>query len=195
MLLAGAGMLLTTLFALQAARTGFETRNVLALQRAGHVVRPHAGPGRRLLPGSACGASPQLPGVERVAVGTTVPWRDAGSFGPGFQFTVEGHVRADGEDDPRGAVPHGLAGLFRRARRPDLAGRDFNDGDRRDAERVVIVSQSLAQRMFPNQDAVNRHLMWTDPVMKFIGVSTDAAAHRRRRRPTSTTRTSCPGPR
>jgi len=36
---------------------------------------------------------------------------------------------------------------------------------------VVIVSQSLAQRMFPNQDAVNRRLMWTDPVMKFIDVS------------------------
>ena len=26
--------------------------------------------------------------------------------------------------------------------------------------------------MFPNQDAVNRHLQWTDPVMKFIDVST-----------------------
>jgi putative ABC transport system permease protein len=27
--------------------------------------------------------------------------------------------------------------------------------------------------MFPNQDAVNRHLHWTDPVMKFINFSTD----------------------
>jgi len=36
---------------------------------------------------------------------------------------------------------------------------------------VVIVSQSLAQRMFPNQDAVNRHLYWTDPVMKFVDIS------------------------
>jgi putative ABC transport system permease protein len=27
--------------------------------------------------------------------------------------------------------------------------------------------------MFPNQDAVNRHLMWTDPVMKFVGISSD----------------------
>jgi ABC-type antimicrobial peptide transport system permease subunit len=25
--------------------------------------------------------------------------------------------------------------------------------------------------MFPNQDAVNHHLMWTDPVMKFVGIS------------------------
>jgi putative ABC transport system permease protein len=36
----------------------------------------------------------------------------------------------------------------------------------------VIVSQSVAQRMFPNQDAVGHHLMWSDPVMKFIDVST-----------------------
>ena len=43
--------------------------------------------------------------------------------------------------------------------------------DRRGAEMVVIVSQSVAQRMFPNQDAVNRHFMWTDPVTKFIDVS------------------------
>ena len=34
------------------------------------------------------------------------------------------------------------------------------------------MSQSLAQRMFPNQDAVNHHIMWTDPVMKFIDVAT-----------------------
>ena len=36
------------------------------------------------------------------------------------------------------------------------------------AKPVVIVSQSVAQRMFPNQDAVNRHVLWTDPVIKFI---------------------------
>src|SRR5258708_6207828 len=36
---------------------------------------------------------------------------------------------------------------------------------------VHIVSQSVAQRMFPNQDAVNHHIMWTDPVMKFVGIS------------------------
>ncbi len=36
----------------------------------------------------------------------------------------------------------------------------------------MIVSESLAKRMFPNQDAVNRHLRWTDPVMEFIDVDT-----------------------
>src|SRR5205807_8990896 len=26
------------------------------------------------------------------------------------------------------------------------------------------------QRMFPNREALNRHLVWTDPVIKFIGM-------------------------
>ena len=59
---------------------------------------------------------------------------------------------------------------------PIIAGRDFNDLDRKGSEKVVIVSQSLAQRMFPNQDAVNHHMMWTDPVMKFVDISHGAAA-------------------
>jgi hypothetical protein len=46
---------------------------------------------------------------------------------------------------------------------PMLAGRDFNDDDRANSELVVIVSQSVAQRMFPTGDAVNRHMWWTDP--------------------------------
>src|SRR5262249_312718 len=33
---------------------------------------------------------------------------------------------------------------------------------------VVIVSETLAKRMFPNQDAINRHVYWTDPVLQFI---------------------------
>ena len=36
----------------------------------------------------------------------------------------------------------------------------------------MIISESVARRMFNNQDAVNRKMMWTDPVMKFIGIST-----------------------
>jgi ABC-type antimicrobial peptide transport system permease subunit len=35
---------------------------------------------------------------------------------------------------------------------------------------VAIVSQSVAQRMFPTQEALNRELRWTDPLMDFIGV-------------------------
>jgi hypothetical protein len=81
-------------------------------------------------------------------------------------------VRAPGEEDPRGRLRTISPGFFAALGVPIIAGRDFNEADRRDSEPVVIVSQSLAQRMFPNQDAVNHHFMWTDPVMKFADIST-----------------------
>ena len=170
-LLAGAGMLLTALVALQRAETGFKTHNVLALNVPAISFERSPQDATRFYK-EALRRIGELPGVERVAIGTIVPWRDAGGFGPGFQFTVEGYARGNGEEDPRGRFRTVSPGFFAALGVPIVAGRDFNDGDRRDADRVVIVSQSLARRMFPNQDALNRRLMWTDPVMKFIDVST-----------------------
>jgi putative ABC transport system permease protein len=56
---------------------------------------------------------------------------------------------------------------------PILQGRDFRDSDKDGSERVVIISQSVAQQLFPGREAVGRHLQWTDGVMKFIGISTE----------------------
>jgi predicted permease len=170
MLLAGAGVLLKTLLSLQSAQTGFDTHRVLAMnvpvmsygRTPEQVVTFYKEAVRRVK---------ALPGVDSVALGAAVPWRDAGNFGPGFQFSADGHVRASGEEDPRAQFRTVSPGFFAALGVPIIAGRDFNDSDRKGGEPVVIVSQSLAQRMFPNQDAVNRHLMWTDPIMKFIEVS------------------------
>jgi putative ABC transport system permease protein len=175
-LLAGATALVKTLISLQSVQTGFDTRHVLAIN----------------VPTMSYGKTPQqvvdfykesmrrieaLPGVNKTAFGIVVPWRDAGSFGPGFQFLADGHVHASGEEDPRAQLRTISPGFFAALGVPIIAGRDFNQLDAQSKEPVVIVSQTLAQRMFPNEDAVNRHVFWTDPVMKFIpGIST--APHR-----------------
>jgi len=170
-LLAGAGMLLKTLLALQATPTGFDTRQTLVLNvpvmSYGRTPDQIAGFYKETMRRIT-----ELPGVDRVAVGAVVPWRDAGIFGPGFEFSADGYVRAPGEEYPRGRFRTISPGFFAALGVPLIAGRDFNEADRRAGEPVVIVSQSLAQRMFPSLDAVNRHVMWTDPVMKFIDVST-----------------------
>jgi len=60
---------------------------------------------------------------------------------------------------------------------PILAGRDFTDEDRSDTEPVAIVSQSVAQRLFPNGDAINRHLWFNSPgkprPRRIVGVVAD----------------------
>ena len=169
-LLAGAGMLLTTLIALQSVRTGIETRNVLAVnvpvvdftRKPQEIASFYKEALRRIA---------VLPGVNRVALGTVVPWRDGGLFEA--QFTVEGYAKANGEEDPRARFRTVSPGFFAALGVPIIAGRDFNEDDRRDGEKVVIISESLARRMFPTPDAVNRRFLWTDPVTKFIGVSTE----------------------
>jgi putative ABC transport system permease protein len=171
LLLAGASMLLKTLIALQSAQTGLDTDHVLALNvpvmTYGKTPDQTAGFYRETIRRIS-----ELPGVDKVAIGTVVPWREAGIYGPGFQFTAEGYVKGPGEEDQRAQLRAVSPGFFAALGVPIIAGRDFNESDRKDSEPVVIISQSVAQRMFPNQDAVNRHLMWTDPVMKFIDIAT-----------------------
>jgi putative ABC transport system permease protein len=167
LLLAGASMLVKTLLALQNAQTGLDTDHVLTLNvpvmSYGKTPDQIASFYREIIRRIS-----ELPGVDKVAIGMVVPWRDAGAFGPGLQFTTEGYNRTSGEEDQRAQFRAISPGFFAALGVPIIAGRDFNDSDRQGAESVVIISQSVARRMFPNQDAVNRHLTWTDPVIKFI---------------------------
>jgi ABC-type antimicrobial peptide transport system permease subunit len=111
-----------------------------------------------------------LPGVEHVASGFSVPWRDTRGLGISFTFTLEGLKREPGQEDPRAKFRTVSPGYFETLGVPILAGRDFRDTDRDKEEQVVIISQSIAQQLFPGQDPVNRHMQWTDGVMKFIGI-------------------------
>jgi putative ABC transport system permease protein len=173
-LLAGASTLITTLIALQRTQTGLDTQHVLAID----------------VPAMSYGKTPQqvigfykeairridaLPGVSETAFGDVVPWRDGGGSGPALQFSGDGHVHAASGEDPRALSRSISPGFFASLGVSIVAGRDFNalddrkNDDRNDNdEPVVIVSQTLAQRMFPNQDAVNRHVYWTDPVLQFF---------------------------
>jgi predicted permease len=166
-LLAGASTLITTLLALQRAQTGLDTQHVLAID----------------VPPMSYGKTPQqvvdfykeairridaLPGVSNTAFGDVVPWRDAGSgLAAGLQFSADGHVHAAGREDPRAQWLAISPGFFGALGVPIIAGRDFNDLDGKTNEPVAIISETLAQRMFPNGDAINRHVYWTDPVLQF----------------------------
>jgi predicted permease len=169
-LLAGASMLLKTLIALQSARTGFDTRHVLAVNVP---VMSYGRTQEQIIAfyKQAMQRIKELPGVDGVATGTNIPWRDAGDFGFGLDFSGDGHVRSPGEEDPRARFRTISPGYFAALGVPILAGRDFDASDRRGGEPVVIVSQSVAQLLWPNQDPLNRHIFWTDPVLKFIDVS------------------------
>src|SRR6202050_4367246 len=162
-LLAGACALITTLIAVQRTQTALDTRRVLVVD----------------VPAPSNGRTPQqvvdfykesirqinaLPGVSQTAVGMIAPWRDADNFGPGLQFSGDGHVH--GKNDPRALWRTISPGFFSALGVPILAGRDFNALDDQAHEPVAIISATLAQQMFPGQDPINRHVYWTDPVLE-----------------------------
>jgi putative ABC transport system permease protein len=155
-LLAGAGMLVATLTTLQTAKTGYDMRQVLAIDVppsatgvAGAATLNFFREATRRIGG--------LPGVQDVAAGMIVPWRDLNA-GLKLQFGFEGYQPADGEENPTCRLRPVSPRFFAVLGVPILAGRDFTDEDRNGTELVAIVSQSVAQRLFPNGDAVNRRL-------------------------------------
>jgi putative ABC transport system permease protein len=168
-LLAGAAMLVKTLLALQAVDTGIDTRRVLSI----NVPVISDGRSDEQIVGfykEAMRRVRELPGVDGVALGVLTPWREGGQLGPGLQFTGEGYARGAAEEDPRGHFLIISPGFFSALGVRLIAGRDFNDEDRKGSEPVAIVSESVARRMFPTQEALNRHVTWTDPVIRFIGM-------------------------
>ena len=177
-LLACAGMLIATLVALRTAATSYDVRHILAFD-VPLSATGFAGPKTLDLYGEATRRIAELPDVEGVAVGSFVPWRDAGTLG-GVTFAVEGYTRADGEDDPTARLRLTGPGLFAVLGVPLLAGRDFSDEDIQSSEPVSIVSESVARRFFPNGEAVNRHMWWTDAYFgkhvprRIVGVVADA---------------------
>ncbi len=170
LLLAGACVLMKTLFVLEETRPPFDSANVLAVN----------------LPVLSYGKTPEqvsefyrevlrrvgaLPGVEHVSSGFSAPWRDDQGLNIAFTFAAQGARRNDGQDY-RAKFRSVSPGFFDTFGLP-IAGRDFNDGDKEGSERVVIISQSLANLLYPGQNPLNRKLWWTDGVMKFIGISTE----------------------
>jgi predicted permease len=168
-LLAGAGMLVATLVRMQQARSGYDLRHVVAFD----VPTPATGVGdartlafymeseRRIR---------ELPGVDAVAMGMTTPWRDAGVM-PRMQFTADGYKPENGEDNPHARFRIAGPGLFDVLGVALLAGRDFTDHDNDASEPVAIISESVARRLFATGNALNRRIIWTDPIARLMGPS------------------------
>jgi predicted permease len=126
----------------------------------------------------------RIPGIQSVSFATTVPPSDwstrisifyEGQVPPldyvrGHEFEVGIRV------DMNTVAPN----YFRTMEIPLLQGRDFTERDRLGAPLVAIVSQRLAQRLWPSQDAVGKRIEWPSwegaprPPIEIVGVSADA---------------------
>jgi len=172
-LLAGAGLLTRTMMRLADVSTGLRTEEVLTLQVS--ILTP-----TQLLsdPGADAWAKERydrmrdevaaLPGVVDVGLGSPTPLRS--SFVQ-LDVKAEGGVLAAGEATPRAELRTANPDFFRAAGIPILEGRPFATTDQWDAGMVVILNQTLADRLFPGEDPLGKRVAWTGDVLRFTPIS------------------------
>ena len=157
MLLAGAGLMVRSLWLLTGVDPGFDPKNVLTLtvsfgyqqlppdQQASQTAAFY----RRVLERVRA-----LPGVESAGLISGLPFR-----GGGVQpFTIEGRPVDNLSQQPTAAVRSISPGYLRTMRIPLLKGRDVNEADTADRQHVVLISNGMAQKFWPGEDPIGRHL-------------------------------------
>jgi predicted permease len=151
MLLAGAGLMMRSLWMLTGVDPGFDPKNVLTLT----AISP-----AKELPKSAAYFEDVLdqlratPGVDSAGMVESLPLQ-GGSVQP---FTIEGRPAAVFAQQPTVQVRRVTPGYFHAMRTPLLRGRDFSRSDTVDRMRVVVISDSMAKKFWPNEDPIGKHL-------------------------------------
>jgi len=162
MLLIGAGLLIRSFVRLQSVSPGFSTDHILSMQIAA------TGPKYRDRKASAQFFQEverrvaHLPGVTSEGLVDTLPL--TGSVGWGG-INVEGYQPPPGQElqvDLRTASTD----YFHAMDIPLLKGRYFSDHDTADTPGVVIIDEKFAQRFWPNENPVGKHV-WFDPKKPF----------------------------
>lgn len=149
-LLVGAGLLLHSFWRLQSAPLGFAADDVLTVEM--RLLNP-----RYRQKGSTAAFERQLldsirslPGVASAALSTAVPMR-------GVDFV--GNVQLPDKRRKSGSWRAVDPAYFSIMRIPLVAGRTFNEHDRAGSRLVVVVSESMAERLFGAQPAVGREIL------------------------------------
>ena len=184
-LLAGAGLLTRTMIELSDVSTGLKTEEVLTIKvpllklGAPEGIVDNASWFRSILMADVANKAKYgemareiraLPGVMDVGLGSTSPL-EGGSVD--FDVKAEGKSLAVGEAVPRASLRTADPNYFRAAGIPLIDGREFAATDTPGGGRVVIVNRALADRLFPNERPIGKHIALTGEVLKFTPLSGD----------------------
>jgi putative ABC transport system permease protein len=171
-LLIGAGLMVRSLWKLQTIDPGFDQRNVLtlALRLPKHQFTEPTQESQlfdqvlqrvRSLPGVAsAGAVDDLP----LAGGSNQP------------VAAEGHPVVAMSEQPEVSVRIATPGYIEAMHIPLLQGRNLSASDTANAASVVVISESMAKQLWPNESPIGRHLklsFYPDKDREVVGVVGD----------------------
>jgi len=165
-LLVGAGLMINTFLRLQRVNPGFDSSNLLTMR----IDLPEGGKYLQRVPGGDMEkATPlvvtfrrqlleqiaALPSVASVGMSTTLPIRGF----EGRTFTILGRPAPAPNDIPGAAFSEVSPGFFQTMRIPLKRGRYLTESDTISSPWVVVITEALARRYFPNEDPVGHQLL------------------------------------
>jgi putative ABC transport system permease protein len=168
MLLAGAGLLLRSFARLSDVHLGFDASSLTAFT----VVLPEKDyallDAQRRFVHDVQERIRVLPGVRSVGATFGLP---LSSTRFSLSFTVEGRPEPPPDNEPTGQVRVATPEYFRTMGIPLLRGRGFTDQDRSDTPQVVLISDALARKYFPNEDPIGKRIFagWRRDGKRFGG--------------------------
>jgi putative ABC transport system permease protein len=153
----GAGLLVRSFWERLQSPPGFEPDNVLSVALAPPEVRYDSDAKRRILYDGLLRRLAALPDVAQVGLTSQLPFSD-GIFDAVFQ--IEGKPADNGDWPIANAFFAVSSDYLRTLGVPLVRGRWFTPQDREGAPGAVLISESLAQRYWPNQDPVGKRLQF-----------------------------------
>jgi putative ABC transport system permease protein len=168
-LLAGAGLLTRSIVRLINIGTGLKTEQVLTLPVAAMNLS-------RIDPAHLAAADlankelyeriraelQALPGVTAVGIGSSIPLR-VSPFD--FDVDAEGNAHALGDAIPHAEMRTASPAYFRASGIPLISGREFLESDGDGAAKVVIINQTLVDKLYPGVNPLGKRIAFADPHM------------------------------
>jgi predicted permease len=158
MLLIGAGLLIRSFVQLQNVSPGFAADHVLSMHVAAGGTKYPDGKSVLQFYREIGDRISHLPGVTAQGQIEVLPLTGAIGWGG---INVEGYTPQPGQElqvDQRAASTD----YFRAMKIPLLKGRYFDDHDSSDAQPVAIIDEQFAQRFWPRDNPIGKHV-WFDP--------------------------------
>ena len=162
-LLAASGLLIRTLVHLETLPPGFNPNGVVTAKASLDDLRYSDPAAFRKLLDQSLAAMRAIPGVQNAAVGLTLPYERA---------LLNGVTLRDGPESGQQITTNQVyvtPGYFATLQIPLLAGRVFTDADGADTQRVVVINQTFARKLFHAANPIGRHV--SD--MMVVGVVAD----------------------
>lgn len=173
MLLVGAGLTIRSLWQLSAVNAGFDPHNVLTMTMVVTGNKYSRPIDEIAFYDRVLSDVRTLPGVTSAGLIDTLPISQDGSHQP---VAIEGRPVQAMSEQPEVDTRSISAGYLTSMRIPLRRGRDFSSDDAPDRLATAIISESMAKRFWPNEDAIGKHLTMTfnpGKVREVVGIVGD----------------------